>query len=793
MPFVINETGLRFGVFSGKALPNSLTATIVAKGAFSIRPDAPAEIVPEDDQPQLDGDKSWGEDPARGLRTPSDFAPFKPGADIILAGHCHAPGGRPVPFTNVSFTIGPCRREAVVFGDRIARRGLAAAPMSDPVPFVAMPLDWSRAFGGPKFPANPVGRGQEEVVLDDGSKARLVPNVETMGNLFSGPGSSVPPTGFGPIDPNWVERGRKVGTYSGNWLAERWPWFPDDFDWTFFNAAPGGQFLSGGYLRGDEPLEFIHLDPQYPKLSGALPGLTTRCFVRVRRNRDLEFREVPMRLDTLVADMDERRVVLTWRGVTPVASLKLKEVEDYFLVLEPIGSPQAADSAGYEALFLSRREKINSEFDVEPVILDPPVMPTLTPPSLGWADRLGKLADKIKARAGYNFPPPPPPAGVSGAPLPAARIPPAPPPPKSPAEANAQAKADWAAADAIDPRFSGKYPQPDYAQDQKDFEELQAYDGIQGMEAPEMGEDWTRERVMAHRETGGTFDEEDLAGLDLSRIDFSGCSFIGADLEGVDFTGCDLRKADLTRATLTGSTLDKARLDGAVLKDADLSGIQGNEITFSGADLTDAEFSGSKMPGARFDGIHAPGVSFSECALPDADFERAMLEGADFSEAILPKARFIEARMARADLDGAEATGAVFTRASAFNMRASKAGMAGASFRDCVLDEAVMEESVLNDTDFRGARLRMSTLTGSQLARAVFGLADLREAKLDDIVARDATFVGTNMFRGTLERADITGTSFLDCNLYEVELYQATVTKARFVDTNLKGTKLAGP
>ena len=33
----------------------------------------------------------------------------------------------------------------------------------------------------------------------------------------------------------------KAGTYDATWHATRWPWFPADIDWSYFNAAPTEQ------------------------------------------------------------------------------------------------------------------------------------------------------------------------------------------------------------------------------------------------------------------------------------------------------------------------------------------------------------------------------------------------------------------------------------------------------------------------------------------------------------------------------------------------------------------------
>ncbi len=48
----------------------------------------------------------------------------------------------------------------------------------------------------------------------------------------------------------WTQRYSKIGNYKGNYLKERWPWFPKDFDWGYFNAAPAGYADKRLFERG---------------------------------------------------------------------------------------------------------------------------------------------------------------------------------------------------------------------------------------------------------------------------------------------------------------------------------------------------------------------------------------------------------------------------------------------------------------------------------------------------------------------------------------------------------------
>lgn len=789
MPNLINESSLRFAVLPSRVPPARLTATFIARAAFRLIPDSEAVLLPEDDQPMLNGDSSWDDDAARGLRFASDFAPFKPGTDLLLAGHCHAPGGRPVEYTQVSFAVEQFRKSAVVIGDRWIGGGGLVASVGRPTPFTRMPLEWSRAWGGADVPENPIGRGRTEVDRPDGMRGRLAGNIESVEQATSGTGAQGKPFGFGPIDPAWRSRMRKVGTYDASWLANRWPWYPDDFDWTYFSAAPPDQYLHGTFLRGDESMEFVNLHAEHAVLRSRLPGLFARSFVSERRGDVLEFREVPLRIDTLFADLDAGHVALTWRGVTPAPSLKLPEFEDYFVVLEPLGAPFGRELADYVALYRKRRAEIEAEFEVLPVVLDPLVLRELTPSDSAWADRLQALADAIHAEAKQLTDPAPPPTGYTGKPLPAF---PVPPPPKieSIADANALIKKDFAALDAHNPGTSALHPPPDFSDFEAVDAELAALQKSPDDPTLEDEKIWTRELVAEHVAAGGHLVGQELEGLDLSDMELSGIDFSKALLNDTNLARSRMRRSNFKGAEMVAALLIEADFEEACLAGADLTEVSAERASFSRADLAEAEFSTARIEGACFKGATGAGASFTGAHLAGADFNGANLPGADFSNADLNRAQFLDATLTSADMDGADATGASFAKASAVNLRASGTILHGASFRACRADDSVFEESILTETDFREARLNRATLTGSQLDRAVFGLADLRHAKLDDVRARDATFVGVNLFRATLERADLARARFLDCNLFEVELWDAILERSQVKDSNIKRTRL---
>src|SRR6202041_951811 len=149
------------------------------------------------------------------------------------------------------------------------------------------------------------------------------PNVEHAGAVLRARRDDPGPAGFGPINPAWPQRAPKVGKeYGPRWKKERFPWYAEDFDWTYFNTAPADQQVEG-YLRGDEKLVFQNLHPTAQVLEASLPSLRIRAFIKDVKQR---FREVPMSLDTLFADLDEGKLFLTWRGLDAIETDDKKDV-----------------------------------------------------------------------------------------------------------------------------------------------------------------------------------------------------------------------------------------------------------------------------------------------------------------------------------------------------------------------------------------------------------------------------------------------------------------------------------
>jgi hypothetical protein len=137
-----------------------------------------------------------------------------------------------------------------------------------------------------------------------------LPNLEDPQRPFRALGDTPPPAGFGFISPNWQPRAAFAGTYDAAWDKERKPLLPKDFDRRFFNAASPG-LITPGYLNGDEPVVVVGASPQ-GRIAFRLPGVSAPgCHVELRGRKRVSLQTT---LDTIIMNMDERLLILTWRA-----------------------------------------------------------------------------------------------------------------------------------------------------------------------------------------------------------------------------------------------------------------------------------------------------------------------------------------------------------------------------------------------------------------------------------------------------------------------------------------------
>src|SRR5579863_9394918 len=71
-----------------------------------------------------------------------------PGTDITVLGTAYAPAGRAVTALDASVAVGPVQKTLRVSGDRVWEKDGTSLRISSPGPFLQMPINYERAYGG---------------------------------------------------------------------------------------------------------------------------------------------------------------------------------------------------------------------------------------------------------------------------------------------------------------------------------------------------------------------------------------------------------------------------------------------------------------------------------------------------------------------------------------------------------------------------------------------------------------------------------------------------------------------
>ncbi len=253
-------------------------------------------------------------EPARSpLRYETDLIRTKPGTDVILHAHAHAPGGRPSRSVDVAWRVGSLAKQLRVLGDRVWEPALLGVAPGEPQPFVSVPITYDRALGGPlatddgtaRDACNPIGIGRIP------RPGWPVPNIEYVDAPIRSPHHKGPPAGFGPIPCDWQPRVKLAGTYDDAWQKERQPLVARDFQDAYFRCAPADQQVDG-FLSGGEEVVLSNL---------TLEGLWRFQLPRIRLGFSTRIDGGTMhhrgQLHTLIIEPEDRRLIMVWQAALP--------------------------------------------------------------------------------------------------------------------------------------------------------------------------------------------------------------------------------------------------------------------------------------------------------------------------------------------------------------------------------------------------------------------------------------------------------------------------------------------
>ena len=819
--------------------------TLIVKGTFDLKPGAKA--TPVEEQPFPTGDEFYPEDEEQtgAPRYESDFALFKPRADLLLVGDCCPPGGKPAQQCKVTFAVGSRARTLAVFGNRRWEKSLLRWQISAPEPFTRMPLRYENSFGGRKFAANPIGKGFAEEKPEEGEAVWPLPNIEDPAILIESRRSRPHPAGFGPLRKTWQTRASRLGTFDASYRKTRWPWFPKNFDPAFFNAA-SEELQVEGYVTGNERLYAENAHPVHPNYEAHLPGLRVRCFLdrlTAPGKGPARFEEVQMRLDTVWVDMAAEKLVLLWRGNAPVSSEEFEEVQAAFVLAEPLAQPPASLEQCRQQYLIKQAEAEEAEA-FEP---EKPPEPEPVEPQDGAAlnERRAKLTNSMKEQTAalfsqFGFDPNNPPPHLQEQQARLLKALEEPDPEKAMAALSAENDAQLNQALAklgIDPnnlppstaqaeaeraRFLRELG-VDPAQVQPDEATAKMWAIVAGV-LPKMGMNPQNlspliEQVKKQRSrAGGTMPSEDeqpaaaepkppppltpdevnaraaagesLEGADMSGLDLSGRDLSGAELMGVNFSGARMQKTILTGANLSNANLAGADLTEAHLHEADLTGANLTEATLAGAVLDEAVLDEANLERANLTAASAIGTRFVGANLAGAQLAKSNCSKADFSQAKLGQANFQAAKLTDASIESAVGQGINLAGADCSQLRANGAELTGGNFSQIKGHGSIWKGANLARSDFRYAKLEDALFTGACLNQANLSAANAKFARFTKASLQEAKMIQMNLFEGSVEKADLTRADLSGSNLYGAEFLDSILEQAVLKEANVKMTKL---
>lgn len=732
--------------------------------------------------------------------------------EFLVHGSCYAPGGLPRTMVPVRAKVGPVEKSLAVHGDRFWK----GRTPSDPQRFSALPLDWSRAYGGPRWKRNPLGRGHGESEYM-GQRVQLLPNVELPHAQVSSPNDKPEPAGFGPLDVSWPQRRELAGTYDERWLHALFPGMAADIDWRFFNLAQPDQQREG-FWDGDEAWALDNMHPERPHMEGQLPGLVVRAFVGRRAEPDpaqplaaavavatggpadetVSLHEVELSLRTLWLFPDAERAVLVYQGSTITAADDAADVLHLVAAAEHRGQPRPLEH--YAAVLEARLDREEGaiaalrEHELLPEGMAEVVEEELAQErALHETERrlehnLHRRALREHQRTVDKL------VSMGLDPATFAPDPPKPPPP-APTPDELPALVQQLQDEAVQQQ----------EREQVELRERQAAlrTRLEAMGLPP--ED--RERLLHQHEQGPTGPPQFtaagqralLSGV-VERTRQAGAPTEALELMLADpaiearWAAAETQLRDNYRRTahlqdpappLTAARSEEARacVRAAITAKTsfatlDLTGADLGGMDLQGADLSGAFLESARLDGADLRGADLSGAVLAHASLRGAKLDRARLAGTNLGRSTLAGASLVQVELAGAELMGADATGAVLRGA---NLRGASLLQARLTDADC--SEVVTESLILVEAEVTGLKL-----CGASLQHAAFVQLDLTGADLSRAKLEQATFVACRAPGVSFAGALLDGARFVSA----CELTGAVLAGASLVGCNLRGTLLAG-
>lgn len=756
-----------------------------------------------------------------------DLATPKLYPEVLVTGHAYPLDPANPGACAVRLQVGAIDKSLLVFGDRYWLDGKA----TEPQPFERMPLDWSRAFGGPSEPENPLGIGTQDEVIG-GVRTRRLPNIEHPQERISAPSQRPSPAGFGPLAIDWPQRASHMGRqYGQEWLEHDFPGFASDMDWRFFNTAQPDQWgAANASLAGGTEYALWHMHPERKSLTGRLPDWRARCFIS-RQADGGALEEIALRLTTAWFFPDHTQMLLIWHGATPVREDDAADILYIMPALEHVAQPR--DTSHYEEIV---RQRLDPELGAVYALQDAQLVPEdicgglpgtgtdASPrPSLrnahaGAARRHARERDALIAQGldpdRYMAPLEPFPAApgladlsqsilrsrqeleeakrLSGGPGARALADPSLPLMSKVSGVDIDALRKLEPSSSLDPGFDPRSLR----------RHLAAFDANPNVHArhnaqptseptpPPLSETLASQVQQGYLQSAHLYaPPPPMSPLRARRTRRKLEARLQGDrncadmnLTGADLSGLDLSNADFQRAVLAGADLSDARLDGSDLSHAVLAGARlqrtgMRHVTLTHANLgrtrcTQTDFTGSVFKDTTWDHAQGESCCFRESAWHLGSLHQTYFRDCDFGQAVFEQ------------------------------WTTTSATLEDCNFREARLDQCVFMQGALANADFAGANLvRVSfmdvkfsgrfsledaTLDGCAFAgRVELAGACMRGMQFKQGSARGAALTGADMRGARLSASDFSG-----CGLQDADLSGLTAPDTHFVRTDFTGARL---
>lgn len=360
-------------------------SVLVAKRAFEFG--TSGALVPRQEQELLYfSDEAYGEINKTSLLYPSDIVPYKPASDIVIAANTYTPVDRPAKSWECGVLIEgeTCLEQRLkVYGPRnwepkwrlgtpnkpsSKRLGFSRWVLSDAEPTTSVEIRYENAWGGLLTKTlddgteetlareeNPLGKGWIDPELTDHTKPIPAPQLEWVGDEINDPDKAYAPACFGPVMPAWLPRRPLGGTFDQDWIENKRPWWPEDYDFAYHNAVPKA-LQWDGFLRGDETVLLKNMVAGSPSFELKMfeTGLLA-CYGDTEQKMALD----TLLLDIRSPDKDDWLITLTWRLVLPPDMVETITLDEVFVAHQRYKQARAPFAPGDVAKYLEEKEAVN--------------------------------------------------------------------------------------------------------------------------------------------------------------------------------------------------------------------------------------------------------------------------------------------------------------------------------------------------------------------------------------------------------------------------------------------------